>query len=545
MNQMSMPVSKPSALVVSKFNVLIPLRAGRALLYNTLYQSLDCLEPGELATYQHLEQGSCKDGPDQISAFASKGYVVPPDRDELLEAQKMYGQLRFDDTHLQLVVAPTLGCNFACDYCYQGLNKKHDRMTDETRRKILDFIDQNYKSLKSIEIHWYGGEPLNDKASIDALSDMMIEYCQRKGLRYFASMVTNGYQLTGAVAQTLEARGLAWAQITIDGAKSIHDTRRVLLSGRGTYDRIISNLKEIVAQTDLKIALRCNVDNRNIDQAFELVDDLAAQGFSNSNVSIYFAPVQTMTEECLSINEFVENKRSYAEKETRLMRYAAERGLLKFELPGLFNSICVGVKQNGWVIDPSRNFQKCFDTIQREDLKIGDVSQNTETLKDSPYLMMWRSWTPFRLPTCRQCKLLPSCGGSCAYKFIHRDKTEGDDTQLPCPSLKFSLAERLFEVALDRGLVARTDWDPEHSVTTPDMVGASYSRERLDAAIGAMDQDLQDIEQRAQKVLNHARAETLPESVYKNLNKSRAQFEAMAERRKTSAHTARGLLKHE
>ncbi|EEE35649.1 putative arylsulfatase regulator (Fe-S oxidoreductase) [Rhodobacteraceae bacterium KLH11] len=525
------------------FNVFVPLRGGKALLYNTLHRGLSCLNPEQVQKYRSLEQNRlCGDAAETLS-MSSQGFAVPADRDELLETQKLYGQSRFNDSHLQLVVAPTLGCNFACDYCYQGLDKKHGKMTEDTRQKVLDFIDTNHKNLQSLEVHWYGGEPLNDRQSIYALSDMLIKYSTERGLRFFASMVTNGYQLTGEVARDLEKRGLAWAQVTIDGAKSIHDTRRILLSGKGTYDKIIRNLKEIVAQTNIKIVLRCNVDNRNIDQAYDLVDDLAAQGFSNSNVTIYFAPVQTMTEECLSINEFVEGKRSYAEKELKLMRYAADRGLLKFDLPGVFNSICVGVKQNGWVIDPSGNFQKCFDTVQREDLKIGDLTQSPDELANSPYLMMWRSWTPFQLPTCRSCKLLPSCGGSCAYKFIHRDKTEGDDTQLPCPSLKFSIAERLFEFAIDQGLVTHADWDPEHSKTTPEMVGPSYTQPRLDAAIAAMDKDLEGFENRAANLLARAQSDTLPESVYAKLGRSKTSLADMAERRLNTSRDARALLK--
>lgn len=532
-----------ATLKASMFNVFVPLGGGRALLYNTLHRGLSCLEPEQVGKYRSLEQEQFSGDAAEALSMSSQGFAIPNLKDEMLETQKLYGQTRFDDSHLQLVVAPTLGCNFACDYCYQGLEKKHGKMTQETRQKIMDFVDKSNEKLQSVEVHWYGGEPLNDRQSIYALSDMMIKYCTERGLRYFASMVTNGYQLTGEVAKELEKRGLTWAQVTIDGAKSIYDTRRILLSGKGTYDRIIKNLKEVVEQTNLKIALRCNVDNRNIDQAYDLVDDLAEQGFSNSNVSIYFAPIQTMTEECLSINEFVEGKRSYAEKELKLMRYAAERGLLKFALPGVFSSICVGVKQNGWVIDPSGNIQKCFDTVQREDLKIGDVSQTKEELADSPYLMMWRSWTPFRLPTCRTCKLLPSCGGSCAYKFIHRDKTEGDDTQLPCPSLKFSIAERLFEVAIDHGLVTRLDWDPERSPTTPELVGPSYTQERLDDAINAMDKDLESFEIRAASLLKKAQSDALPDSVYAKLNRSKESFTEMAGRRLTTSKDARVLLK--
>ena len=527
----------------SIFNVNVPLKGGKTLIYNTLTRSLDCLSGARATLLEALEGGSFTSASPHARKLIEEGFAIPPEHDDIRHAQSLYGKLRFDETHLQLVVAPTLGCNFKCDYCYQGLDKKHDKMTAETRANILRFIEERSEKLKSVEVHWYGGEPLNDRASIYALSDEIMAFCAARGLRYFASMVTNGYQLTGKVAEEMEARNLKWAQITLDGPKKTHDTRRILLSGAGSYDKIVKNIKEIMARTNLRISLRCNVDTRNIDSVYDLIDDLAEQGLSNSRTTIYFAPVQTMTLECADINGFVEEKRTYAVKELDLMRYAASKGLLQFDLPGNFMSICVGIKTNGWVIAPNGTVQKCFDTIQREDLSIGRIEDNLDSLADSPYLLLWRSWTPFDLPTCRGCKLLPSCGGSCAYKFIHNQLTIGDDTRLPCPSMKFSLAERMFEVACDRGMVQRADWDPERSPTTPQMMGASYTPARLDEAIGAFDQSIVQFEERASRIGALARADKLPQSTYEKLKRSKQDFMAMTARRVKSARQARVILR--
>ncbi|MCM1236362.1 MAG: hypothetical protein NC124_11505 [Clostridium sp.] len=55
-------------------------------------------------------------------------------------------------------------------------------------------------------------------------------------------MVTNGYFLTKDVAQKLAKLKVSSLQVTIDGPKHVHDKRRVLAGGEGTFDKIIQKL---------------------------------------------------------------------------------------------------------------------------------------------------------------------------------------------------------------------------------------------------------------------------------------------------------------
>ena len=522
----------------SRFNIAVPLLNAKLLVYNTLYQRLLCLKGPEINHYGILEQGAGRLAGSTMKIFVDNGIAVPTGRDELIEAQKLYGRTRFNKTHLQLTIAPTLGCNFVCDYCFQGRDKPLKKMSPNTRRKVLAFVSDNHRDLSSLEVCWYGGEPLNDKKSIFALSTMLLTYCRRNSIDYIASIVTNGYQLSGRVARELEAAGLRRAQITLDGPRAIHDKRRVLLSGKGSYDRIIANLHDILGKTDLKITLRCNVDMRNIEHAYSLIDELYAEGFGHSNISLYVAPVQTMTRECISTPAYVVQKSRFASKELALLRYAAERGLYRFTLPTVFTSICVGVRQNGWLIGPNGDLHKCFDTVQRSDMKVGNIHEDIVRLNDNPDLVMWRSWTPFTAPTCRCCSLLPSCAGSCAYKYIHCDRTKGEASRLPCPSIKLSIAERLFEIAIDRGMVGREDWDPMRSPTTSRMVGPSYTDDRLAEAVGIFHRELSDYERRIMRTIEAAEVGRLDAATLEKIGYDRDGYLTLARQRRDATRRA-------
>ena len=48
------------------------------------------------------------------------------------------------------------------------------------------------------------------------------------GCKYNADMVTNGYKLTRRVAEKLKDMDIHYIQVTLDGSKQAHDSRRIL-----------------------------------------------------------------------------------------------------------------------------------------------------------------------------------------------------------------------------------------------------------------------------------------------------------------------------
>ena len=97
----------------------------------------------------------------------------------------------------------------------------------------------------------------------------------------------------------------------------------------------------------------------------------------------------------------------------------------------------------------------------------------------------WDAWSPFENDVCNVCKLLPACGGACAFKFVHNDYASGEAGKLPCPSLKFNMAEKLFLRAKVRGFVGDGDWDPTLSPTVQDDGILTGYRHTLDS-VGAI-----------------------------------------------------------
>ena len=378
-----------------------------------------------------------------------------------------------------LTIAPTLMCNFGCDYCFQGRDKACGVMSDLVKEAILALVRRAAPSINSLGIAWYGGEPLLALDVIDDLSARLISLSNERSLKYDAMIVTNGYKLTPTVARMLQHHRVAVAQITLDGAEDCHDRRRILLGGQPTFSRIAENLRAVINEVPLRIVVRINIDARNSASVEHLLDQLAARGFGGrKNFGVYFAPVEAITEGCHNVTDVCLSKSDYGELEADLTRYAFDRGLMSLPYPPRFRGICGALRPKGFVVGPNGDLHKCWDTISMPNRKVGTIF-DLDALKTDVRVAAWSRWTPFDNDSCKNCRLLPNCAGSCAHKFINPDQTRGESASLPCPSWKYNIKERLVFMAEKRGVLNAVDYDPGDIRTDPTQLCCSVLTEEL------------------------------------------------------------------
>jgi uncharacterized protein len=471
----AVPESQRKATAGSRFNVVLPLKDGRRLAYNTLSTAFAVWSPQEASVYERAAAGVCTTGDAEVGDFLAGGYVVPQDMNELDEYARKYYAVRFDSGSMTVTIAPTTSCNFACDYCFQGVDKPNTKMSKKVQDAFIAFLETRLPRLKSLSIAWFGGEPLMGLPTIRGLSRRMIALCRKYRVRYDAFIVTNGYFLTAKVARELVSLKVTGAQVTFDGPAEFHDKRRLLTSGRPTYDIIVDNLREVIDAVPLQISGRVNVDERNVGQVRQLIDDLASRGFAGRKTfGLYFAPVEAITDSCQSCSEVEIGKAAYGRLEAEFYRYAIDRGLCGLPKPPLFMGNCQAVRPNGLLLAPDGSIHKCWDTMHLSELKVGSIFE-PEKFADNPIFKKWLAWTPLDNPVCRECKILPICSGMCAFKFVHAEQTHGEAGILPCPSWKFNFNERIFLRAEKMGVVRREDIADEVYATSAASVGANHN----------------------------------------------------------------------
>ncbi|MGN1388074.1 MAG: radical SAM protein [Bulleidia sp.] len=374
---------------------------------NDFYQAMQAVRQGESLAEMDKEL---------LKKMEEGGYIIDDCADELRELRFRNMNGKFQSQNLGLTIAPTLSCNFACPYCYE--DRRVVFMDTEVQDGIVRLVQRTADHHGNISVTWYGGEPLLAKDTIQSLSERIIPYCDERGVSYDAFIVTNGYLITEETGEWFKKMRINGAQITIDGAPEIHNTRRKLKgSSAPTFDRIIEGVR-ILLKHDIPVDIRVNVDKTNIDGTEKLLGIPRDKGLTDCDIN--FGHVTAYTEACNSVADTCLDMDEYAEHGVRLQKVLRDLGFRSEEYPmypGIKGNYCCADSLNAFVVDPEGYFYKCWNDIGQKDKSVGkvqDVDGHISALQQS-VLEKYMLWTPFDHEECVDCFFLPNCMGGCPY----------------------------------------------------------------------------------------------------------------------------------
>jgi uncharacterized protein len=411
----------------SKYNFVFPLDGGMYLIYNAVSggfakidkQTLDLIK---MSNHEPLEPSA------SVLENLKKGkFVVEDDFDEIGYLKVMMNTHRFTSNSFALTIAPTLQCNFNCTYCYE--NHVPVTMGPDTIKAVNQFIQTSLKSIHALAITWFGGEPLLAMGIIRTITQNILNTYTDPEFHFYAGMITNGYMLTRKVAEELPQLHVKGVQVTIDGPPDVHDKRRILANGKGTFHQILDNV--VNAADILSVSIRMNIDKANVDRAPEVLDILKERGVAQK-VNVYFAPVLNVGNLCRDVAASCLEYKTYSRHEIALYREAVEKGFDITKYPRPFRGYCGAVSLNSLLIDPYGNFHKCWNTIGIEAEAVGKIG---EPLPMGSTLVKWLSWDPFENKDCVSCTYLPICMGGCPY--LRRTRS------VNCSPWRYNLEEML------------------------------------------------------------------------------------------------------
>lgn len=364
------------------------------------------------------------------------GFLVDESVDELKLIKYAGASQKYNRDVLSLTIAPTLGCNFKCTYCYQGGNPKK-LMSEEVQDAILEYVSKSAKRLDRILITWFGGEPLLAKDIIYRLSGKIKDLAGKNGCSYQSFMITNGSLFDSESIGRLKDSGVRAFQITLDGPPEIHNSRRVLWENGDTKDSfgiILSNIKNLI-KNEMKVHIRVNIDGENMDSIGQLLDNLESSGIKD--VNIYPAQVSPYTDACKSIEDACLNKKEFAEIGGRFYEMLIIKGF-KTDYSSIYprrktNSCCAD-QINSFSIDPDGLIYKCWCDFGIQENNVGSIGDLSRGRKLKAGHISWLTWDPFDFNQCRKCKFLPLCMGGCPHNGM---KINGGRPE--CSEIRFNL----------------------------------------------------------------------------------------------------------
>jgi uncharacterized protein len=399
----------------SRYNRLLPFDDGSLLAFNASSAALIRIRPEKRETFHRVldrpEAAETEEERRFRDVLVDKRFLVEEGLDEVAQLAARNRRHRFGGSLFSLTLAPTLSCNLRCDYCYERPSPA--RMAEETESALLGFTDRRMPGAESVSVTWFGGEPTLCLDTIDRVQAGLGALAERHGAKLIpAGIVTNGWLLDRKTAERLAAAGVTTAQITLDGPREVHDRRRKLPDGRGTFDRILSNLDGAAGL--LRCTVRVNLDDRNTASAADLVADLRRAGLLD-RVSVSFAQVRPSDGACADVGDSCLSVEEFAGRLVALYGRLVEEGFESVDHPTVSpGGPCGADSDRAFVVAPDGTLFKCWEEIGAGDAaSVGTIFSDAVTPAQRRNLDRYLGRQPLAGAECPECAVLPLCMGGC------------------------------------------------------------------------------------------------------------------------------------
>jgi uncharacterized protein len=423
----------------STYVMAFPVK-GRYLLINGLSGAVSLVSK---ETAQKFFDG---DVLDELKPFFT--YLEP--EEELKKAQSLctflmkYAAQCADGT---LVV--TYSCNLRCPYCYEIWVKN-----PETMKPVIDEykVDKAFEALEILNkecsgkklLTLTGGEPLMKK------NEKIVKYILEKGknMGYTFIIFSNGVELHHFLPLLSEI-SVDYVQITLDGPRHLHDTRRIFAHNKGTFDTIVKNIEK-AREVGIPLLVRTNTDSEILSHIYELAEFYRERGWTDDlNMQFLLAHLCDQNVDVKGVEKALER---YLEVMELLKRpelnffspYSFKKLHSIFdESPRFWPSFwnCNAVTRR-YVFDPFGDVYPCRGMLGWKEQRIGVY---VPELSFNEVYRMWQNRTLFALDKCLECELALVCGGGCGYASLLNDKPLTDPLCSVTNEVITSYLEYLYE----------------------------------------------------------------------------------------------------
>lgn len=423
--------------IVVKFNDFF-------VIYNTRTSAIVKLDSLTLKNLEDFLQTNNNDLiNNDILLLIKNGFLVSEEIDEHELVRNRYLENFYNKNKLNLTILPVEYCNLRCPYCFiYKYNVK--KISKETKSEILNLIkykiiNSNYSKPFQLKINWYGGEPL---LGIDDISDIMhsvkdletaTSLKTHQKINIFSDIITNGVLLNKNNFLCLYNFGIHEFQVTFDGGKPFHDKTRCFNDGKGSFDIITKNVKDIHSIKDInfRFNIRINFMKNSLKSVYHLIDNLVNLIGSDKRFSIYARPVYNFETTRDNIDEvkneiFSKDEGLKIQKELTeyiATKYKSQSSNLAFNLIPLTKiNWCPEDNDYSYIIGCNGLVYKCDTLIGDSKFALCHIKDiNSKMPRDNFWVKNLFEIDAYK--KCYICKLFPICFGGCK-----RNKYEGNNS---------------------------------------------------------------------------------------------------------------------
>jgi uncharacterized protein len=382
-----------------------PDRPGSLLLYSTRKGSVVRVSETLLAAVREETLTAA-----ERERLSELEMIVEDPVAELEAMRSLVRRANARSTRFTARVVLNLDCNLDCGYCFEDRFRGHKYMSQETAALLVEYvIREHMEQGRDVELNFYGGEPLLSVPLLREVALPIREAARVRGTRFSFSLTSNATLLTRPLVEELLPLGLVRANLTLDGPREVHDRQRPFVSGKGSFDLIVANIKEVVNLIDIQLG--GNFSKKNWREFPRLLDHLVAEGITPEKFGIVqFTPIapkagkssgpETSAVCCSSAEPWLMEAGPILREEILRRGFEADRPT---------TAACMIEFENDLVVNYDGTLYKCPVFMGWPELSVGSLAAGVKDYGDSHNLAVWQN------NECLACAYLPLCFGGCRF----------------------------------------------------------------------------------------------------------------------------------
>jgi uncharacterized protein len=415
----------------SKYNIFSNIKdSDNFFIVNPLTGNADILSPVDAEKVMMFKNLGVITDNSLIRELQEKGYLADEAEEGKLFRNKYLDFLDSrDEDEIQLFFVPSYSCNFACSYCYQDeYAPSKGQLTHEIIDSFFAYILNEFAGKRKY-ITVFGGEPLLNTHGQKENISYLIKKANAAHLE--VCFVTNGYTIVDYI-DILKQGSIREIQITMDGTAAVHDARRFLKGGAGTFDKIVEGVDACLAN-NLTVNLRMVIDKENIENLSELAQFAIDKSWTSSplfktqigrNYELHHC--QSSVDKLFSRISLYERLYSLTKRHPHILEfYKPAYSISKFlsengSLPDPLFDSCPACKTE-WAFDFTGKIYSCTATVGKAGESLGtyypEVNRNDQLINE------WETRDVTAIPECKTCSVQLACGGGCGSVAKNKNGT--------------------------------------------------------------------------------------------------------------------------
>lgn len=337
---------------------------------------------------------SISDNLPYFNEFIGLGFITLTD--DVFEAEGIS-----QDT-FTMIISLSERCNLSCYYCFEKRNSASTVTEKELSDSLLAILEMETAinhNIRTVRVVWFGGEPLLKKKEITRLSSLFISACEKKGIEYVSSIITNGTLFSDEFIKAMDRCRIRHVQITVDGNLDAFIENKQ--GDELLWSRLYNTL--CLLHDKFNVTLRINLDKKNMNSIKVLLSKLGQDNILDS-FDITTARIDTDNPELsLTYSEYCQKKLEIVNYLYENLHYDNDDSLFKELIP--IDRACAIMDYGAIVVDSKGFCHKCEDSVGKSSrISVSDVEKCINLINQSRLTMR---------ETCQRCSIFPLCRGGC------------------------------------------------------------------------------------------------------------------------------------